>query len=190
MSDNFSKILAANLNYSKQFGNKSEFHAPPRRKIAILTCLDARLNPSSFAGLQEGDAHVIRNAGGRASRDAIRSLVISYKMLGTNEWYVIHHTDCGMTSFTNDTMVKNFSNEEEKKILKNDIEAMKAAKELDWLTFSDPAESLIDDVWTIRNNPMVPGYIPIYGLLFNVKTGRLEEVKEANEAGKVLEVTT
>ncbi len=190
MSDNFRKILEANINYSKNFGNKSEFHAPPRRKIAILTCMDARLNPSSFAGLQEGDAHVIRNAGGRASRDAIRSLVISYKLLGTDEWYVIHHTDCGMASFTNDIMVKNFSSDEEKRILKDDIKAAKAAKELDWLTFKDPAESLIDDVKTIRENPMVPGYIPIYGLLFNVKTGRLEEVKEANEAGEVVEVTT
>ena len=186
MSDNLNKILEANINYSKEYGIKSEFTAPPRRKIAILTCMDARLNPSSFAGLKEGDAHVIRNAGGRASRDAIRSLVISYKMLGTNEWYVIHHTDCGMASFTNDTMVKNFSNEEEKKILKDDIGAMKAAKELDWLTFNDPAESLIDDVKTIRNNPMVPGNIPIYGFLFNVKSGKLEEIEEANKAGRVL----
>ena len=190
MSDNFSKILEANINYSKQFGDKSEFHAPPRRKIAILTCMDARLNPSSFAGLQEGDAHVIRNAGGRASRDAIRSLVISYKLLGTNEWYIIHHTDCGMASFTNETMVKHFSHEEDEAGDNNQWEDFKAAKELDWLTFKDPASSLVDDVKTIRNHPLVPGYIPIYGLIFNVKTGRLEEVKEANEAGLVVESTT
>ena len=91
-----------------------------------------------------------------------------------------------MASFTNDTMVNNFSNEEEKKILKDDIGAMQAAKELDWLTFNDPAESLIDDVKTIRNNPMVPGNIPIYGFLFNVKSGKLEEIEEANKAGRVL----
>lgn len=190
MSDNFRKILEANINYSKDFGNKSEFHAPPRRKIAILTCMDARLNPSSFAGLQEGDAHVIRNAGGRASRDAIRSLVISYKLLGTNEWYIIHHTDCGMASFTNEVMVKHFSHEEDDSKKLGEWEDFKAAKELDWLTFNDPAESLIDDVKTIRENPMVPGYIPIYGLIFNVKTGRLEEVEEANKAGLAVETTT
>jgi carbonic anhydrase len=190
MSDNFSKILEANYNYSKEFGDKSEFEAPPKRKIAILTCMDARLNPSSFAGLREGDAHVIRNAGGRASRDAIRSLVISYKLLGTREWYIIHHTDCGMASFTNEIMVKQFSHEEVDEKEQDQWEDFKAAKELDWLTFKDPALSLIDDVKTIRNHPLVPDYIPIYGLIFNVKTGRLEEVKEANEAGMVVETKT
>lgn len=190
MSDNFSKILEANYNYSKEFGDKSEFDAPPKRKIAILTCMDARLNPSSFAGLQEGDAHVIRNAGGRASLDAIRSLVISYKLLGTREWYIIHHTDCGMATFTNEIMVKQFSHEEDDEKKQDQWEDFKAAKELDWLTFKDPAGSLIDDVKTIRNHPLVPGYIPIYGLIFNVKTGRLEEVNEANEAGMVLETKT
>jgi carbonic anhydrase len=74
---------------------------PPARRFAILTCMDARLDPAKFAGLAEGDAHVIRNAGGRASDDAIRSLVISYKLLGTREFFVIHHTDCGMQFFTN-----------------------------------------------------------------------------------------
>lgn len=77
---------------------------PPARRFAILTCMDARLDPAKFAGLAEGDAHVIRNAGGRASDDAIRSLVICYKLLGTKEWFVIHHSDCGMETFTNDIM--------------------------------------------------------------------------------------
>src|SRR5690625_2995878 len=77
---------------------------PPKRRFAILTCMDARLDPAKFSGLSEGDAHVIRNAGGRASDDAIRSLVISYKLLGTSEWFVIHHTDCGMELFTNELM--------------------------------------------------------------------------------------
>src|SRR5690625_677678 len=74
---------------------------PPKRRFSILTCMDARLDPAKFSGLAEGDAHVIRNAGGRASDDAIRSLVISYKLLGTNEWFVIHHTNCGMETFSN-----------------------------------------------------------------------------------------
>ena len=77
---------------------------PPARRFAILTCMDARLDPAKYAGLAEGDAHVIRNAGGRASDDAIRSLVISYKLLGTREWFVVHHTNCGMETFTDEVM--------------------------------------------------------------------------------------
>ena len=86
------------------FGEKSELGLPPARRFAILTCMDARLDPAKYAGLAEGDAHVIRNAGGRVTDDAIRSLVISHKLLGTNEWFVIHHTNCGMELFTNDVM--------------------------------------------------------------------------------------
>ena len=190
MNENYKLIMESNNIYSNNYGNKANIQMPPKRKIAILTCMDARLTPSSFAGLQEGDAHVIRNAGGRASRDAIRSLVISYKLLGTREWYIIHHTDCGMATFTNEIMVNQFSHEEDDEKKQDQWEDVKAAKELDWLTFKDPAESLIDDVKTIRNHPLVPGYIPIYGLIFNVKTGRLEEVNEANEAGIVLETKT
>lgn len=89
-------VLAANQNYVEGFGDKGSLALPPARRFAILTCMDARLDPAKFAGLAEGDAHVIRNAGGRASDDAIRSLIISHKLLGTNEWFVIHHTDCGM----------------------------------------------------------------------------------------------
>ena len=90
------EVLAANEAYTKDFGPKAKLPMPPSRRFAILTCMDARLDPAKFAGLSEGDAHVIRNAGGRASDDAIRSLVISHKLLGTREWFVIHHTDCGM----------------------------------------------------------------------------------------------
>src|SRR5262245_65322413 len=97
-------VLAANRNYAANFGDKANLPLPPGRHFAILTCMDARLDPGKFAGLTEGDAHVIRNAGGRASDDAIRSLVISYKLLGTREWFVIHHTDCGMEFFTNKVM--------------------------------------------------------------------------------------
>ena len=86
------EVLAANEAYAADFGAKGELALPPARRFAILTCMDARLDPAKYAGLSEGDAHVIRNAGGRASDDAIRSLVISYKLLGTGEWFVIHHT--------------------------------------------------------------------------------------------------
>lgn len=96
------EVLDANLNYAESFGEKSNLALPPSRQFAILTCMDARLDPAKYAGLSEGDAHVIRNAGGRASDDAIRSLVISHKLLGTAEWFVIHHTDCGMEYFTDE----------------------------------------------------------------------------------------
>src|SRR5207249_2594829 len=98
------EVLAANQEYVRSFGAKSELALPPARRFAILTCMDARLDPAKYAGLSEGDAHVIRNAGGRASDDAIRSLVISYKLLGTREWFVIHHTDCGMEFFSDQVM--------------------------------------------------------------------------------------
>ena len=98
------EVLAANGEYAASFGARGELALPPARGFAILTCMDARLDPAKYAGLSEGDAHVIRNAGGRASDDAIRSLVISYKLLGTREWFVIHHTDCGMEFFTDEVM--------------------------------------------------------------------------------------
>src|ERR1019366_5949959 len=98
------EVLKANEAYAASFGAKSQLAMPPARRFAILTCMDARLDPAKYAGLSEGDAHVIRNAGGRASDDAIRSLVISYKLLGTAEWFVVHHTNCGMQTFTDATM--------------------------------------------------------------------------------------
>src|SRR6195952_4226883 len=104
MSELLNEVLKANEQYSQGFGERGKLALPPARGFAILTCMDARLDPAKYAGLSEGDAHVIRNAGGRASDDAIRSLVISYKLLGTKEFFVIHHTDCGMLFFTNDVM--------------------------------------------------------------------------------------
>jgi carbonic anhydrase len=98
------EVLTANEAYAAGFGDKGSLALPPARRFAILTCMDARLDPAKFAGLKKGDAHVIRNAGGRASDDAIHSLVISHKLLGTNEWLVIHHTDCGMETFTDEVI--------------------------------------------------------------------------------------
>src|SRR5450631_3503428 len=98
------EVLKANEAYAASFGARADLALPPARRFAILTCMDARLDPAGYAGLSEGDAHVIRNAGGRASNDAIRSLVISYKLLGTREWFVIHHTNCGMEFFTDEQM--------------------------------------------------------------------------------------
>src|SRR5689334_12777068 len=110
MSKILDEVLEANRAYVASFGDKGSLPSPPARRLAILTCMDARLDPAKFAGLAEGDAHVIRNAGGRASDDAIRSLVISYKLLGTREWFVIHHTNCGMEFFTDDLMRRLLAN--------------------------------------------------------------------------------
>ena len=104
MSKILDEVIAANKKYASSFGIKKDLALPPARGFAVLTCMDARLDPAKYAGLSEGDAHVIRNAGGRASDDAIRSLVISHKLLGTREWFVIHHTNCGMELFTDDVI--------------------------------------------------------------------------------------
>ena len=185
------EVLAANDQYASSFGAKSELALPPARGFAILTCMDARLDPAKYAGLSEGDAHVIRNAGGRASDDAIRSLVISYKLLGTREWFVIHHTDCGMEFFSDDVM---------RGLLEQSLETAELgpdgfrdigsgpgsteAKYIGWLTISNRDQSVIEDVARIRAHPLVPRTIPIYGYVYDVKTGQLIEIPDATKAGR------
>jgi carbonic anhydrase len=185
------EVLNANERYAASFGAKGGLALPPARQFAILTCMDARLDPAKYAGLSEGDAHVIRNAGGRASDDAIRSLVISYKLLGTKEWFVIHHTNCGMLFFTDDVMRGLLANSLETAALGADGfhdvgqgPGSAEAKYIDWLTISDNAASVVEDVTRIRNHPLVPKRIPIYGYIYDVTTGRLVEVPGATAAGK------
>jgi carbonic anhydrase len=184
------EVLAANDQYAAEFGAKGELALPPARRFAILTCMDARLDPAKYAGLAEGDAHVIRNAGGRASDDAIRSLVISYKLLGTAEWFVIHHTNCGMEFFTDDVMRGLLSSSLETAALGEDGfsdvgtgPGSSEGKYIDWLTIADQTQSVVDDVTRIRTHPLVPAGIPIYGYIYDVATGRLVEVPEATTAG-------
>src|SRR5689334_14763161 len=150
-------VLDANAAYARDFGAKGTLPLPPARHFAILTCMDARLDPAKFAGLSEGDAHVIRNAGGRASDDAIRSLVISYKLLGTQEWFVIHHSDCGMEFFTGDVMSGLLEQSLDTAALGpegfHDVGAgpgSPAGKEIDWLTIADREGAVVDDVRAIR----------------------------------------
>lgn len=185
------EVLQANERYAGSFGAKGELALPPARGFAILTCMDARLDPAGYAGLAEGDAHVIRNAGGRASDDAIRSLVISYKLLGTKEWFVIHHSNCGMEFFTDDVMRGLLANSLETAALGadgfHDVGAgpgSAEAKYVDWLTIDDNAQSVVDDVSRIRSHPLVPARIPIYGYIYDVTTGRLVEVPDATRAGQ------
>ena len=185
------EVLAANTNYAAHFGDKGQLPLPPARHFAILTCMDARLDPAKYAGLAEGDAHVIRNAGGRASDDAIRSLVISYKLLGTREWFVIHHTNCGMELFTDDVMRHLLSSSLKTASLDpngwRDSGQGSGSTEghyINWLSFSDNTKSVVEDVTRIRNHPLVPRDIPIYGYIYDVKTGKLSEVPEATRAGR------
>ncbi|HEX9181233.1 MAG TPA: carbonic anhydrase [Burkholderiales bacterium] len=192
MSQIVKEVLAANEAYARDFGDRAKLAMPPARRFAILTCMDARLQPSRFAGLAEGDAHVIRNAGGRASDDAIRSLVISYKLLGTREWFVIHHTDCGMETFTDEIMRGLLSSSLKTASLTadgwRDTGAGPGSTEgqfVDWLTIGNQAQSVCSDVRRIRNHPLVPRDIPVYGYIYDVRSGRLNEVKEATEIGKV-----
>lgn len=191
MSTIHDEVLAANNAYVQQFGDKGNLPLPPGRQFAILTCMDAQLDPAKYAGLAEGDAHVVRNAGGRASDDAIRSLVISYKLLGTKEWFVIHHTDCGMEYFTDDTI---------RGLLANSLETASvdangwhdtgtgpgsnAGDHIAFLTIQDAEQSVVDDVQRIRSHPLVPSRIPIYGYIYDVKSGKLVEVPAATAAGQ------
>lgn len=192
MSQVLEEVLSANAAYAADF-DKGHLPMPPARRFAILTCMDARLDPAKYAGLSEGDAHVVRNAGGRASDDAIRSLVISYKLLGTREWFVVHHTDCGMETFTDEIM---------RGLLASSLKTASVdacgwhdcgagpgsteGKYIDWLTIEDNARSVVEDVQRIRRHPLVPGDIPIYGYIYDVRTGELIEVPEATHAGEPL----
>jgi carbonic anhydrase len=191
MSQVLDEVLAANASYAGSFGAKGELALPPARRFAILTCMDARLDPAKYAGLSEGDAHVIRNAGGRASDDAIRSLVISYKLLGTQEWFVIHHSDCGMEFFDDETMRGLLASSLETAALGpegfHDVGSGPGSSEgkyIDWLTISDRHQSVVEDVRRIRAHPLVPAGIPIYGYVYEVTSGRLIEVPDATAAGR------
>lgn len=191
MSSILNQVMDANEKYSKSFGEKAKLALPPARHFAILTCMDARLDPAKYAGLAEGDAHVIRNAGGRATDDAIRSLVISYKLLGTREFFVIHHSECGMEFFTDGVMRELLAKSLETAELTasgfRDVGKGPGSREgeyVDWLTIADRNEAVVDDVRRIRNHPLVPRSIPIYGYIFDVKSGKLIEVEAASKAGK------
>lgn len=158
------KMLEANAAYADGFsqGNKP---MPPARSVAAVVCMDARIHPSEMLGLDLGDAHVIRNAGGRVSDDAIRSLIISSTLLGTREFLVVHHTDCGMVTFSND-----------------DLRGILAerrgsdASDIDFLPFGDIEQSVRDDVALIQASEHIDSSIPVRGFVYDVDTGALSEV--------------
>jgi carbonic anhydrase len=186
MSQILSEVLEANAKYAAGFGDKAKLALPPARRFAILTSMDARLDPAKYAGLAEGDGHVIRNAGGRASDDAIRSLVISYKLLGTREFFVVHHTDCGMQFFTNDVIRGLLASSlETAELTPNGFRdtgagpGSRAGEFIEWLTVRDARQAVLDGVARIRNHPLIPNAIPVHGYIYDVKSGKLLEVEGA-----------
>jgi carbonic anhydrase len=157
------EFLQANEQYAANF-KKGDLPLPPGRKVAVLACMDARLDPARILGLEEGDAHVIRNAGGRAA-DALRSLVISEQLLGTNTIVILHHTDCGMLTFTDDVIHEK---------VKHDLHA--DADHIAFLPFKDLDQSVRDDITFLRSSLLIPESIEIRGFVYDVKTGKLHSI--------------
>lgn len=162
----FDEFLKANEAFAASF-DRGDLPMPPARKVAVVACMDARLHPEKVLGVDIGDAHVIRNAGGRA-QDALRSLVISQQLLGTREIVVLHHTDCGMLTFTNEQLAAKIASE-----LGVNVEGR------DFLPFADLEKSVRDDVAFLRNSPLIPKDVPISGAIYDVRTGRVHEVVRA-----------
>jgi carbonic anhydrase len=158
------RVLEANARFAEGF-DKADAQLPPNLPLAVLTCIDARLQPSRFLGWRLGTPHVVRNAGGRATDDALRSLIISSQLLGTRQFMVIHHTDCGMLTFTNEDIWS-----------KLESETGTSASSIDFLPFSDVEASLKEDVSTIRDNPFLPSYVEVTGWVYDTTSGRLQEV--------------
>jgi carbonic anhydrase len=154
------EIRAANDRYAGSF-QKGELPMPPGRHFAVVTCMDARLDPAKFLGLEEGDAHVIRNAGGVVSDDALRSLIISHHLLGTQEAVVIGHTDCGMLTFTNDDIRGRLGPD---------------AAEIDFLPFPDVAERVRQSVSRVHDSSLLPDSFTAAGFVYDVHSGKLEAV--------------
>jgi carbonic anhydrase len=154
------ELIQANESYAASF-DKGDLPIPPGKRIAVVACMDARLIPTRALGLDEGDAHVIRNAGGLA-RDALRSLVISQQLLGTREVVILHHTDCGMLTFQNEDLYSRLGDE---------------AREIDFLPFSDLDESVRNDVQFLKDSPLIPDDVSIRGFVYDVKTGKVREVE-------------
>ena len=154
------EIRSANERYSQGF-SKGDLPMPPGRQFAVVTCMDARIDPARALGLEEGDAHVIRNAGGIVSDDALRSLVISHHLLGTQEALVIGHSDCGMLTFTDDE-------------LRGRLEPH--ADDVEFHAFADVDERVRESVKRIEESPLLPESFTATGFVYDVHSGRLDEV--------------
>ena len=179
-------IIESNKDYSESF-NQGNLSAKPSKSIAILTCMDTRINIEKVCGLESGEAHIIRNAGGKVTDDTIRSFVVSYKLLGTKDWFVIQHTDCGLSKITDEKMASLLESDLETASFengdwnsnKNDNSESGSSfgHQVEWNTFLDLKKSILEDIEKIKNHPLTPGYINIYGLIYDVKTGELESLE-------------
>ena len=154
------EVTQANERYAGEFA-RGDLPMPPGKRLAVVTCMDARLDPARFLGLELGDAHVIRNAGGIVNDEAIRSLVISHHLLGTQEAIVVGHTDCGMLTFTNDDLRGKLGPE---------------AESIDFQPFPDVADRVRRSVETIRSHPLLPDSFKATGFVYDVRTGEIEPV--------------
>ena len=160
------EVLSANESYAGEF-DKGELAMPPARRFAVLTCMDARIDPARALGLEEGDAHVIRNAGGLASDDAIRSLVISHHLLGTQEVFVIGHSDCGMLTFSNDDLRSTL----------NERQGVDASH-LDFQPFPDCAQRVVASARRIRESALLPDDYAVHAFVYHVESGKLEALED------------
>jgi carbonic anhydrase len=174
----YEENLAANQQYAEKF-TLGHLPMPPARKLAIVACMDARLTVEQFLGLKTGDAHIIRNAGGLVTEDAIRSLIISSYLLGTRTYYVIQHTDCGMLTFTDAKLREQLK-----------TETGHDASHLHFHSFSDVEKSVKKQLQTIRSNPFLPRGIDVHGFVYDVRMGKLSEISEAAEEARAASLSS
>jgi carbonic anhydrase len=165
------EVLKANEAYAQKF-NSGHLPIPPARKLAVLACMDARLVPTEMLGLKIGDAHVIRNAGGIVTEDVLRSLILSHQLLGTQEFIIINHTDCGMLTF---------KDEDVRSRLAQQTGSLPVAP-VAFHAFSNLDENVRQQIQKVRSHPWLPKTISVRGFIYDVKGGRLKEVVEARAA--------
>lgn len=159
------EAVKADESYAKEFA-LGDLPMPPARKLAVVACMDARLMVDQVLGLKTGDAHIIRNAGGLITSDTLRSLIISHHLLGTEEFMIINHTDCGMLTFKDDDLRAKLESE------------MKSSSNVprNFLAFSDVEKNVLEQIEKIKEHPWIPQWIPVRGFIYDVKTGKLSEV--------------
>jgi carbonic anhydrase len=174
----YEENLAANQQYVEKFA-LGHLPMPPARKLAVVACMDARLTVEQFLGLKTGDAHIIRNAGGLVTEDALRSLIISSHLLGTRTYYVIQHTDCGMLTFTDEKLREKLK-----------TETGHDASHLHFHSFSDVEKSVKKQLQTIRSNPFLPRDVDVHGFIYDVRTGKLREIRETAEEARAASLSS
>ena len=165
------EVLKANEEYARNFA-LGHLPLPPARKLAVVACMDARLIVSQILGLKAGDAHIIRNAGGIVTEDALRSLIISHHLLGTQEVIIINHTDCGMLTFKDEDLRARLQQQT----------GTAAVSPASFQAFTNLERNVQEQIQKLKSHPWVPKQISVRGFVYDVKTGKLKEVREAHAA--------